>query len=206
MSQQVAQGTAFGANYEIFARTGTVDSSDTRAETEVTGSVSGGGGVGGYSAPVSGSVQSKTTRFQNIYLTEDDGTEHNIELVNFLVPCKEGHKLTMLGITSGNDGAYFRAYNHNTREHRNHPKGVISTLFPTKIFMIAIGLFSLWFLFNALTDSQSGVGEALFMSFIAIVLVGLVFAAIGWVFAYIRSINVRSNATLKSFVNGLGSN
>lgn len=205
MSRKIANGTALGARYEIFARTGTVDSADVRAETEVSGNISGGGGAYGYSAPVSGSVKSKTTRYQNIYLTDEDGVEHNIELVNFLVPCKQGHKLTMLGITAGNDGAYFRAYNHNTREHCNHPKGVISTMFPRKVFMIALGLFALWVLWNAMTAEGNGVGEALFMSAVMIALVGLVFAGIGWVFAYIRSIKVRSDTTLKGFVNGLGS-
>jgi len=207
MSKQIAEGTALGARYEIFARTGTVDSSETRAETEVTGNVSGGGGVSGYSAPVSGRVQSKTTRYQNIYLTDDDGIEHNIELVNFLVPCKQGHKLTMLGIAPGGSdtGAYFRAYNHNTREHCNHPKGVISTMFPRKIFMGAMGLLALFLLVNVFTDSSVGTGEALFMTAMILVFSGLILAGIGWVFAYIRSIGVRSNSTLKNYVNSLGS-
>lgn len=206
MSKQIAQGSALGARYRIHARTGTVDSTDTRAETEVTGNVSGGGGVGGYSAPVSGSVQSKTTRFQNIYLTDEDGVEHNIELVNFLVPCKQGHKLTMLLCTSGDSdtGSYFRAYNHNTRQHCNHPKGVISEMFPWKIAGGVLGVIGLFILFSAFTSEGNGFGEALFVSVIAIALIGLVVAAIGWVFAYVRSISVRANPVLKNYVNGLG--
>ncbi len=206
MSKQIAEGTALGARYKIHARTGTVDSTDTRSETEVTGNVSGGGGVGGYSSPVSGRVQSKTTRYQNIFLTDDDGVEHNIELVNFLVPCKEGHKLTMLLLTAGSSdsGSYFRAYNHNTREHCNHPKGVISEMFPWKIGMIAMAAVALFVLISAFTSDTAGFGEALFVSAILLVIVGLVIAAVGWTFAYIRSISVRANSTLKTFLNGLG--
>lgn len=206
MSNKIAEGTALGIRYRIHARTGTVDSTDTRSETEVTGNVSGGGGVGGYSAPVTGSVQSKTTRYQNIYLTDEDGVEHNIDLVNFLVPCKQGHKLTMLFCMSGDSdsGSYFRAYNHNTREHRNHPKAVISEMFPWKTFTIVMAAFALFVLFSAFGADNSSFGGALFVSIFGIVIGGLVVAAIGWIFAYVRSISVRSNATLKNFVNSLG--
>ena len=78
MAMKIAEGRALGLNYRIYDRTGVVDQSDTRSETEVEGSVSGGWGAGGYTAPVIGSVSSKTTRFQNIYLTDDEGKEHNI--------------------------------------------------------------------------------------------------------------------------------
>ena len=205
MSTQIAEGTALGARYRIHSRTGTVDSTDLRVETEVTGNVSGGGGVGGYSAPVSGNVQSKTTRYQNIYLTDDEGSEHNISLVNFEVPCRAGHKLTLLLLTAGNNdsGSYFRAYNHNTREHCNHPKGVISEMFPWKIAMIVMGIIGLFILVGAF-GSDSGIGEALFLSVIALAIVGLIVGAAGWLFAYVRSIAVRSNPVLKRYVKNLG--
>ena len=209
MSKQIAEGSALGASYKIHARTGTVDSSDVRAETEVTGNISGGGGYSaggtGYNAPVTGSIQSRTTRYQNIYLTDEDGLEHNIELVNFLVPCKQGQKLTMLFLTAGkaDRGSYFRAYNHNTREHCNHPKAVVSEMFPKAIFMIAMAVVALFVLISAFTSNES-VGAALFLSVLLLVIIGVVLAAVGWVLAYIRSIGVRSNVTLKSFINSLG--
>jgi hypothetical protein len=211
MSKQIAEGTALGASYNIYARTGTVDSTDTRSETEVTGNVSGGGGYTsggtGFSAPVTGSIRSKTTRYQNIFLTDEDGVEHNVSLVNFLVPCKEGHKLTLLLLTSGgsDSGSYFRAYNHNTREHCNHPKAVTSEMFPWTIFMIAMAAIAAIMLFMGFSDSDSTIGGILFLTILVLVLAGLVIGAAGWILAYIRSISVRSNAALKSFVNGLGS-
>jgi hypothetical protein len=205
MSNKIAEGTALGARYRIHSRTGTVDSTDSRVETEVTGNVSGGGGVGGYNAPVTGSVQSKTTRYQNIYLTDDDGKEHNISLVNFEVPCRQGQKLTMLFLTAGDkeSGSYFRAYNHNTREHCNHPKGVVSEMFPWKIAAIVMGVIALFVLVSAFSG-DNGFGEALFVSIIGLVIIGLIVGAIGWIFAYVRSIAVRSNPVLKSYLSSLG--
>lgn len=202
MSKQIAEGNAIGARYRIHARTGTVDSTETRSETEVTGNVSGGGGVGGYSAPVTGRVQSKTTRYQNIFLTDEDGVEHNIDLVDFLIPCKQGQRLTMLLLTAGDgdSGSYFRAYNHNTREHCNHPKAVISEMFPWMIFLVALAVVGVMILFSAFGSDGNGFGEALFVSAFMIVIVGLVFAAVGWILAYIRSIGVRSNSGLKSYL------
>lgn len=206
MSKQVTEGNALGARYRIHARTGIVNATDSRSETEVTGRVSGGGGAYGYSAPVSGSVQSKTTRYQNIYLTDEDGIEHNIDLVNFTVPCMQGHKLTMLLVTAGSSdsGSYFRAYNHNTREHSNHPRGVINEMFPWKVAALVMGIIGLMILYKAFTSDGNGFGEALFMSIIMIALVGVVVAAVGWTFAYIRSIGVRSNSSLKQYLRSLG--
>ena len=123
MSKRIAEGKTLGSKYEIRVRTGTVNATETRSETEVTGSISGGGGYSsggtGFTSPVSGSVQSRTTRYQNLFITDDDGKEHTVELVDFLVPCKEGHKLSLfLLFTGGSDfGSYFRAYNHNTGQH-----------------------------------------------------------------------------------------
>ena len=206
MSKEIVRGNALGARYQIHARTGIVNATDSRSETEVTGRVSGGGGAYGYSAPVSGSVQSKTTRFQNIYLTDEDGVEHNIDLVNFTVPCTQGHKLTMLAVTAGSSdsGSYFRAYNHNTREHCNHPRGVISEMFPWKIAALVIGVIGLMILYQAFTNDANGFGEALFVSAILIALVGVAVSIVGWVLAYIRSIGVRSNSSLKRYLNSLG--
>jgi len=204
MPKEITSGNALGARYRIQARTGTVDSTETRAETEVTGDISGGGGYSaggtGITNPVRGSVRSKTTRYQSIFLTDEDGVEHNIQLVDFLVPCKEGHKLTLLDI----GGEYFRAYNHNTRQHCNHPKGVVSAMFPWLVVMIAMGVLALGLLFKLFTDNSVSFGEALIMSVIILAVAGAVLGAAGWIVAWVRSLAVRSNAELKSFVNGLG--
>jgi len=208
MSTQIIEGSSLGARYQIHARTGVVNSTDSRSETEVSGRISGGGGVYGYSAPVSGSVQSKTTRFQNIYLTDEEGVEHNIDLVNFSVPCREGHKLTMLAVTAGksDSGSYFRAYNHNTREHCNHPKGVISEMFPWKIAALAMVAAALFILSAAFSNDANSFGAALLVSVIFTAIVAAVVGMLGWVFAYIRSIGVRSNSALKGYLRNLGTN
>jgi len=209
MSVEIANGTALGLPYTVHARTGTVDSAETRAETEVSGSIAGGGGSSyagtGYSAPVHGSIQSKTTRYQTIFLTDDDGLEHNIQLVNFLVPCKQGQKLTLLlvGPASDDCGQYFRAYNHNTRDHSTYAKAITSALFPRKSFMIALALIGLFVLYNAMADTET-VGGGLFLAAFIMLLIAAVLAGIGWLIAFARSIAVRANPALKAYIAGLG--
>ena len=201
MSKQVAQGQTLGASWEIRVRTGTVDSTDTRSETEVSGSFGGGGGmtVGGTGGnmPVSGQVQSKTTRYQNIYLTDEDGKEHAIELVDFLVPCKQGHKLSLyLLFTGGSDwGSYFRAYNHNTGQHYEYTKAARDELFPKRLFLIASGALALLYFLLAYGEDGTGFGEALFTAAIAGGLTAGVFWVICKAIAYARSLPVRKNPT-----------
>ncbi len=89
MSEKVTEGNALGAKYTVYASTGSVKSTDTRTETEVTGSVSGGAAT---NTPVTGKVETKITNYQNIFLTDDAGKDHAIELKNFLVPCTVGQE------------------------------------------------------------------------------------------------------------------
>ncbi|MEX0707351.1 MAG: hypothetical protein WD078_05260 [Woeseia sp.] len=186
-----------------------MDSSETRAETEVSGRISGGGGTTyggtGFAAPVRGSIQSKTTRYQTIFLTDDDGVEHNIQLVNFLVPCKQGQKLTLLmvGPAADDHGHCFRAYNHNTRDHAAHAKAIISSMFPRKMFMLAMAVIGAFVLYNAFVQNES-FGAALFMTAFIMLFAAAAVAGVGWVIAFVRSISVRANPALKSYIAGLG--
>ena len=66
--------------------------------------------------------------------------------------------------------------------------------------MAVIGLF---ILISSLMGDH-GIGEALLVSAIAIVIIGLIVAAIGWILAYVRSIAVRSNPVLKTYISSLG--
>lgn len=209
MSVEIATGSALGLPYQVHARTGTVDSAETRAETEVSGNITGGGGASyagtGYAAPVHGSIRSKTTRYQTIFLTDDEGLEHNIQLVNFLVPCKQGQKLTLLlvGPASDDYGEYFRAYNHNTRDHSSHAKAITSALFPRKSFKIALAGIGLFVLYKAITQNDS-VFAALVTTALIMLLVAGVLGGIGWLIGFARSIAVRANPSLKSYIAGLG--
>jgi uncharacterized membrane protein YciS (DUF1049 family) len=107
-----------GTPYTIYSVTGKVLDTSTRAETEVTGS--GGGGYthrgSGYNSQVN--IKSKTTRYTKIFLLDDTGKEHVIDLVDFDVHCRTGSVLTMIwAIKAGQKkGPYIAAYNHNTQE------------------------------------------------------------------------------------------
>ena len=62
---------------------GTVKGSDTRSETSVSGSVTGGGAYGnsGYQQSVGGQISSHTTRFQNVFLTDAEGQDLDGEII-----------------------------------------------------------------------------------------------------------------------------
>lgn len=209
MSTQVAQGQTLGASWEIRVRSGTVDSTDTRSETEVSGSFGGGGGVTvggtGGNMPVSGQVKSKTTRYQNIYLTDEDGKEHAIELVDFLIPCKQGHKLSLfLLFTGGSDfGSYFRAYNHNTGQHYEYGKAVRSELFPNRVFMLATGIVGALMLMSGFSDGDAGLGEVLLLTALVTAMAAGVFWVIGSIVGFVRSMPVTKNPTFRGYLGQL---
>jgi hypothetical protein len=206
IANKIGSGNSLWCDYHIHERTGTVLSTDTRSETEVSGQISGGGGYSsggtGSNLPVSGSVQSKTTRFQNIFLKDGDGDEHTIELENFLVPCKEDHKLTLFIVKSGNNlrGPYYRAYNHNTREHYENAKAVSSEMFPWREFIIGTGgIGALGFLMG-LFDSGTTFGGAVLVAIVTMVIVGIVLGVVGKIVGAIRGSSVRKNQAVSQFI------
>ena len=205
MAKQIATGSSLGLHYEIYDRTGMVDQSETRSETEVEGSVSGGGGFGGYTAPVVGSTTSRTTRFQNIFLTDDEGKEHAVELTNFLVTCRPGQKLTMFLLTHGKHerGSYFKALNRNTRETFDHPKAIRSEMYPWRSFLIAMGVLVVLFFINLSAEAGTSSGEALFYTAVATLIVGAPVWFIGWLVSAIRSMAVRKNRDFKAHLTKL---
>jgi hypothetical protein len=206
MARKIADGSAFGTKYEVFVRAGTVDSTDTRSETETTGSISGGGGmtVGGTgaNAPVSGQIESKTTRYQNIYLTDEDGREHPVELVDFLVPCREGQKLSLMFVKTGGKelGSYFHAYNHNTSKHYDHGAALRSEMFPIRILIAAVLIVALvtW---KSISGSPGNDGfEVMAGTFIVTGLIGVVLYGIAKVIAGVRGARLRANPAFKQFL------
>ncbi|MDZ7643354.1 MAG: hypothetical protein U5K76_03420 [Woeseiaceae bacterium] len=203
MSKEIANGTALGLEYHVYTRTGTVEGSDTRAETEVSGQISGGGGASyggtGYNAPVSGSVQSKTTRYQNIFLKDDDGVEHTIELVNFLVPCKEGQKLTLYLITPGRKdaGSYFSAYNHNSRQKYDHVKAIRTEMYPRLTVGVAIALCALYAFMSGMSGVEGSFGNGVFAAVMGGLLAAAFFGGIGFFVSVARSMAVRRNTSLR---------
>jgi len=204
MAKKVAEGRSLGLHYEIIDRTGVVDQSDTRSETEVEGSVSG-GGYGSYQTPVVGSVSSKTTHYQNIFLTDEDGKEHTIQLQDFLVPCRQGQRLTLFLLSHGNReyGSYFKAFNHNSREMSDHAKAIRSEMYPWRSFLIVIGLLFLIEFSGLYSEPDATVVSALFYTAIALAITGTIAWIIGWMVSFARSVVVRNNPEFKAYVGRL---
>lgn len=210
MANQIAEGVALGLEYEIFERIGEVSHSETRSETEVQGNIGGGGGYTsqgtGFQSPVSGQISSKTTRFQNIFLTDDEGNEHTIELENFLVPCKTGHRISLFLLTSGGSatGSYFSAYNYNTRQTYNYPKAVRSEMFPTKIFSIVLGLCFLFLFFGSVGNAGSSFWGTLFYAGFVTAVAAIPLWIIGALVGFYRSLIVRRNLNFKNYIQKAG--
>ncbi len=204
-TREITTGNALGLSYRIFARSGTVKASETRSKTEVNGSVSGGGGYSsngsGYTAPVSGSITSETTDYQDIFLTDDEGVEHLIQTENFLVPCREGQRATFFFIKSGRSqsGPYFAAYNHNSRQAYEHGKSLRSDLFPWLTTLIVFAAIGVPTFLGGLFSDQGSIGTAIFALVIVAVIVGICMWIVGSILAAIRATQVKADTRFKQF-------
>lgn len=131
---QIAEGRTLMWKFSVHELTGVVQSETTRSETEVTGHAYGGRTDG------TTKIESKTTRYQTIYLKEDDGTEHAVELIDLVVPCREGHRLTLWRM---GENLWFRVVNHDTGQDLTHG-GLMKLMFPKGLYFttgILLGLF-----------------------------------------------------------------
>lgn len=207
-SDKLTEGSALGVGYEIYAHTGVVKHTDTRSETSVEGSYTGGtttnlGGGVSVSQPGHGYVSSKTTNFQNIYLTDDEGNDHTVHLTDFLVACASGHKLTMyLMAKPGKDsGTYFKAVNVNTRERYDHGKGARSELFPWRSFLIVLGVFLLWSVFQMTVNEDESLGGAIFLALIGGAIFGTILWVICWCVSFARVTIATSDGHFKAHVS-----
>ena len=210
LSKKIASGQALGVEYHVHERSGTIEGTETRAETEVTGNVSGGSGFSsggtGFSNPVSGQIQSKTTRYQNIYLKDDDGDEHTIELVDFLVPCKEGHRVSLFVVKTGADryGSFFHAFNHNTRQHYDHAKSLRQHLFPMKWVAIALAVIGGLSFLSFLADSGTSFWGAIGLTIVVLLITGGVGWVVGSIIGALRAGAVRRNPAYQNLLNSMG--
>lgn len=135
---KVGQCKAVFGTYDVYSVTGFIHSSSTRNEMEVSSSPSFIGGEGAMD------VRSATTWYQTLIVTDDDGREHAIELTNLMIPCRDGHRITVWSLGRGQ---WFKAYNHNTRQSITRhdlekcvfPKFFMGGLFGVSLVVILIG-------------------------------------------------------------------
>ncbi|QNN23377.1 hypothetical protein HED60_14185 [Planctomycetales bacterium ZRK34] len=207
-SDKLTEGSALGVGYEIYAHTGVVKHTDTRSETSVEGSFTGGtttnyGGGVSVSQPGHGYVSSKTTNFQNIYLTDDEGNDHTVHLVDFLVACAAGHKLTMymMAKPGKGSGTYFKAVNVNTRERYDHGKGARSELFPWRLWMGITGAFIALVFLSSIGGEDATFWGTVVLSLFCGALFGAVLWCVGWCVSFARATIATSDGHFKAHVS-----
>lgn len=207
MTEQVASGSSLLKSYKIGVLSGTVESAESRTEMETTGTVSGGHGltVGGTgaTAPVTGRVETKITRYQTIMLKDESGRSHPIQLKNFEVPVSPGHKLSVFRLGGGGDGPIIHVYNHNSQQHYENQKALHWAMFPFLILFAALAVlaFVIW---NWASGNSDGDGFIILAkTIVGTGLIGLVFYGIAHIFASIRAGGVRGNAEFKTYRQGL---
>ncbi|SHH32946.1 hypothetical protein [Ferrimonas marina] len=95
---------------EFWARTGEVLSQEKHSQTHVSGS----GTVHEGNGQIN--IHSETTTTQEIWIRDDQGKEHQINLINKSVPMRPGHRVTVLfaGRTDKGFGYPARVINHTT--------------------------------------------------------------------------------------------
>lgn len=176
-----------GFDYELSVVTGEVKRERQRSETKVSGSVSGGGPTaygGGY---VHGSISSKITRFQEIYLAFPSGKEARLDFVNFKMPCREGHVLSVVGVRRIDDAWHDCAYrNHTTDDTIIVYEDLYETLKPDVVWNIAAawGLFAAALALLTQWDRGELTGEGMVTTLLACgvfgVLAALIAAPLAW--------------------------
>ncbi|MEZ5759375.1 MAG: hypothetical protein R3D86_14230 [Emcibacteraceae bacterium] len=168
--QKIHEGKKLFYSFAIYKLSGTVLSENTRSETEVSGKIYGGGtnSTYGTTAPVQGKIESKTTRYQTIYLREDNGAEHAIELVDLVVGCREGHKLTLWRL---GDNLWFQVENHTTNQTFRY-NGFKKMMYPKVIYFVIGIIFGIYYV------DQSHTGGKYFLALIFSILFGLALATI----------------------------
>lgn len=107
-----------GRKYDVYTVTGRVNEAGKNLETRVQGSGGGGysyRGTGG-TAPVT--ITSTTVVHDQIFLTDDSGTEHAFQLQDFNVACRETNLISVVwAIKKGKKlGPYVVVVNHTTRK------------------------------------------------------------------------------------------
>jgi len=168
--QKAYEGKKLMYKFVVYKLSGTVQSENTRSETEVSGKIYGGGtnSTYGTTAPVHGEIKSETIRYQNIFLKEDDGTEHALELKDLVVPCREGHKLTLWRL---GDDLWFQGKNETTNQAYTY--GKLKKLVYPKVPYFVFGI-----LFGIYAVDQNHTGGKYLLAVLFATLIGLAIATI----------------------------
>lgn len=127
----ITEGKTLLKTYTIQQVTGTVISETNRSDTHVSGYVP------PRATGLAGTILSKTTEHQTIYLKDKDDQEHAITVQDLTLPCREGHEVTFSGL---NGGHWFDAKNHTTNQSFYNKSIVNAFTFPKWLFFALIGL------------------------------------------------------------------
>lgn len=206
MTKKIADGVSLFKRYTIGEVTGSVASSQSWTETETSGSVSGGGGmtVGGTggTAPVSGRIETKVTRYQSLMLNSDDGKAHPFKMKNFQVECVPDQTLTVFTLGSGDEAPVIHVYNHDTGRHYKNDSGLNWAVYPFLILfaVLAVMVFMVW---NWASGNSSDGFIKLAKTFVVSGLIGLAIYGVGHIFAMVRASGVRGNAAFKQRLSEL---
>jgi len=207
MANEISRGSSLGLDYKISSLTGTVMETQTRSETEVTGNIRGGGGYlskgSGRISSVKGKIESETTRFQNLFLLDEEGKEHSIELNNFLIPCRAEQKLTLFSATtdSRSKGLFFSAYNHNTSEHYENDSALSDDAFPGKLYFSLLGIVALVYYLDNVFNAGHGFIYALFNTLITSILLALILWLPAHFIAGARIATITGDTEYKKFLS-----
>ncbi|PQA87452.1 hypothetical protein [Hyphococcus luteus] len=169
--KKIGDGIAIFKKYSLFEVTGEVESETTRAETEVRGEIPSNQG------PFAGRISSKTTRYQTIYLKDDDGGQYAVNLVDFVIPCREGHKLVVRG---ADKNLWFDVTNENTGEAYEDGSGLAKYAFPDLVVFGGAGVVAALVLLMIMM-SEGGFGEKLFFGVLGGGVSGAVVFGLLWV-------------------------
>ncbi|MEM7415654.1 MAG: hypothetical protein AAF389_09185 [Gemmatimonadota bacterium] len=183
--------------------TGEVMRERQRSETEVSGSISGGGS--GSHRGVSGSMSSSTTLFQSIFLRLPNGKEREITFEDFEIPCREGHQLTIVHASrSGRDSHVVAYHNHATEQSFPVESSIAAVVRPPMDAAIGVwglaafglGMISMWNDGTWATDRVKAIGVSL--------IVGVILGGVAWAILRVLSF-VRGGPRASTLRTAIGS-
>lgn len=193
-AKSIAKGYSLGLGYEIFARTGTVQSSENEVETTFEHSYDHNTGRS--------QTFSKSTHWQTIFIKDEEGTEHSVVLKNLTIPCRDGHKVTAFFAKSGGKklGFYFMLRNHNTRDMDCNNGMIRSVMFPWITVVLLMVAYVVYMIKDEMGSQGSSLGEALIVTALGALFVGFILWLLGWLISFLRGIFVKNNSQFRQYI------
>jgi hypothetical protein len=156
-----AQVIIDGITYDVYCFKGQVVGVERRDELSIRGE--GSGYISIYEGTGSGfsssSITSETTKHQRIFLQTPFEEEEHFDFVNWDIPCRNGHVLSVLWVQKRNkSGSIFYVINHSLKQRMKNDVSRFNSYFdePLNVWLIFLDLVFVYFMWQLILSVNLG--------------------------------------------------